>query len=391
MYKFIPDSDEKERIWQESALNLSQAKPTPKQRNLNKLSDGDGSQRQWLPDAAKNLLFTRVRYNLAIVGATGAVGQEMLKVLERRDFPIKKLRCFASKRSAGKTVDFRGEKIVIEELSAEAFQGIDFALFSAGKKVSREFAPLAAKEGAIVVDNSSAFRMQAPLIIPEVNPHAALTHQGILSCPNCTAAIMLMALAPLHRQFKIERIVAATYQAASGAGAIAMHELEAETKAHFEQKPFNRTVMPFPYAFNLFTHNAPMTDSGYNDEEIKVIQEIHKILEDDTVRIAITCVRVPILRAHSMALNVEFENDITPEAARLILQQSPGVIVLEDWKQNRFPMPIDATGKDEVFVGRIRKDLSQPKTLDLWVVGDQLLKGAALNTIQIAEHISTSN
>lgn len=327
-------------------------------------------------------------YRLAIIGATGAVGQEMLRVLERRHFPVQKIRCFASPGSAGKTVDFRGEKIVVEALSPQAFDGIDIALFSAGKKVSREFASLAAKAGAIVVDNSSAFRMEAPLIVPEINLHAAAAHQGIISCPNCTAAIILMALAPLHRRFKIRRIVAATYQAASGAGATAMHELQEETKAALEQKPFARSVMPFPYAFNLFPHNAPMTESGYNEEEEKVIAEMHKILEDTSVRIAVTCVRVPVLRAHSMAVNVEFETEVSAQDAKEVLQTSPGLIVLEDWKNNRFPMPIDATGRDEVFVGRIRKDRSQLNTLDLWIVGDQLLKGAALNTVQIAEQVA---
>jgi aspartate-semialdehyde dehydrogenase len=226
---------------------------------------------------------------------------------------------------------------------------------------------------------------QVPLVIPEINAHALENHSGIISSPNCTATVMLMATAPLHRQFKIRRIVMATYQAASGAGQKAMLELQEESRAILENRTFIRTAMPFPYAFNLFAHNAPMTSSGYNEEEIKVVEEARKILEEPELRIAVTCVRVPVLRAHSEALNVEFENPITAAQAKEVLQKAPGVTVLEDWDQNRFPMPLDASGQDNIFVGRIRQDLSNPNTLDLWAVGDQLLKGAALNAIQIAE------
>ncbi len=332
---------------------------------------------------------TMTSFNIAIIGATGAVGQEMMRVLEQRHFPVKEIRCFASPQSAGKTLLFKGQHIVIEELHEGCFQGIDITLFSAGKKISLTYAPLAVQAGCLVVDNSSAYRMDpgVPLIIPEINSHALHNHRGIVSSPNCTATVMLMALAPLHRQFKIRRIVAATYQAASGAGQRAMLELQEESRAILENRPFTRTAMPFPYAFNLFPHNAPMTASCYNEEELKVIEEARKILEEPELRIAITCVRVPVLRAHSEALNVEFENPITAQQAKDILQKSSGVTVLEDWDQNQFPMPIDASGRDEIFVGRIRKDLSNPNTLDLWVVGDQLLKGAALNTIQIAEKL----
>jgi aspartate-semialdehyde dehydrogenase len=326
-------------------------------------------------------------FNIAIIGATGAVGQEMLRLLEQRRFPVKNIHCFASPQSAGKTVLFKGEQILIEQLQNDSFQGMDIALFSAGKKISLAYGPLAAQAGCLVIDNSSAFRMDpsVPLIIPEVNRHALQKHTGIISSPNCTATIMLMALAPLHREFKIRRIVAATYQAASGAGQRAMTELQEESRAILENRPFHRTAMPFPYAFNLFPHNAPMTSSGYNDEEVKVIEEVRKILEEPELRIAVTCVRVPVLRAHSEALNVEFENPITPQLAKAVLQNASGITVLEDWENNRFPMPIDASGQDEVFVGRIRQDLSNRNTLDLWAVGDQLLKGAALNAIQIME------
>jgi aspartate-semialdehyde dehydrogenase len=330
-------------------------------------------------------------YTVAVIGATGAVGQELLQLLPQRKFPIKKLICFASPKSAGKFISYENEKIPLEVLESNSFKGVDIAFFCAGKTISKAYAPLAVNAGALVVDNSSAFRLNehVPLVIPEVNLHALSSHQGIVASPNCTATIMLMALAPLHRQFKIRRIVAATYQAASGAGASAMHELKQEMQATLDLKPFKRTVMPHPYAFNLFTHNAPMTDTGYNEEEVKVIEESRKILEAPELRVAVTCVRVPVLRAHSEALNVAFEMPITPSNAREALQNAPGVTLLEDWEKNRFPMPIDATGKGEIFVGRVRQDLSNPNTLDLWVVGDQLLKGAALNTLQIAEELLT--
>lgn len=325
--------------------------------------------------------------DIAIVGATGAVGKEMLRVLEKRHFPVGKLRCFASPRSLGKCVEFRGEKIELEILKPGCFKGSEIVLFSAGKKVSLEYAPQAVKEGAFVVDNSSAFRSDphVPLVIPEINPHAFEKHEGIVSCPNCTTAIMLMALAPLHRKFRIKRVVAATYQAASGAGAQAMEELIEETRALLEQEPYTRSVMPFPYAFNLFPHNSALNADGYVEEEMKLVNESRKILEDPSIQITATCVRVPVLRAHSIALNVEFHNKITKDQAYEILQEAKGLEILEDRKSNRFPMPLDASGKDQVLCGRIREDKTQPNTLELWVVGDQLLKGAALNAVQLAE------
>lgn len=321
--------------------------------------------------------------NVAIVGATGAVGQEMLKMLEQRDFPLNNLRCFASARSLGKTVCFRGEEIPLEVLSPNSFDKIDIALFSAGRKISLEYAPIAQKAGAIVIDNSSAFRKDpnVPLVIPEINAHALKGHRGIIANPNCSTIIMLMALAPLHRTFGIKRIVAATYQAASGAGAQAMIELQEETKAALENKPFERSIMPYPYAFNLFTHNSPLSENGYVEEEMKLLTETRKILENDHIHVTATCVRVPVLRAHSEALNVEFHHPITKEAAQNILENSSGVCLVDN------PMPIDASGKNEILCGRIREDFSQPNTLNLWVVGDQLLKGAALNAIQIGEHL----
>ena len=326
-------------------------------------------------------------YNVAIVGATGAVGKEMLNVLERRNFPVRSLRCFASPRSSGLSVLFRGKPISIEQLTPGCFQGIDIALFSAGKKISLEYVPQAQKAGALAIDNSSAFRddPSVPLIIPEINPHAFQAHNGIVSCPNCTTAIMLMTLAPLHRKVPIKRIVASTYQAASGAGAKAMEELEAETRALLDGKEFTRTAMPFPYAFNLFTHNSPLNENGYVDEELKMVRETKKILEDPSIQVTATCVRVPVLRAHSIALNVEFRGPISKDESQALLSNTPGVRILEERSMNRFPMPIDASGQDLVFCGRLREDYTQPNTLELWAVGDQLLKGAALNSVQIAE------
>jgi aspartate-semialdehyde dehydrogenase len=326
-------------------------------------------------------------YQVAIVGVTGAVGQEMLRVLERRTFPVSALRGFASPRSSGKTFTFRGEEIAIEQLQTGCFKDRDIVLFSAGKKISLEQAALASQAGALVIDNSSAFRSdpKVPLIIPEINPEAFKKHQGIVSCPNCSTAIALMALAPLHKKARIRRIVAATYQAASGAGAKAMEELTEETRAHLEGRTFARTAMPFPYAFNLFIHNSPLNENGYVDEELKMVNETRKILEDSSIQVTATCVRVPVLRAHSIALNVEFHSPISREEAYAILRKSPGIRVLEELGVNRFPMPLDASGQDHVLCGRIREDISQPNTLELWVVGDQLLKGAALNSVQIAE------
>lgn len=325
--------------------------------------------------------------HLAIVGATGAVGQEALTLLEKRNVPITSLRCFASARSVGKSVLFKQQLIPLEVLDRDAFRGIDIALFCAGGKISKEWAPLAVEAGAIVVDNSSNFRLdeRVPLIIPEINAHALQKHHRLIASPNCSTTIMLMALAPLHRVVPIQRIVAATYQAASGAGMHAMQELREETHAHLDQRPFERTIMPFPYAFNLFTHNSALTESGYVEEELKMVNETRKILEDAEIRIHATCVRVPILRAHSETLNVTFHAPLSKEQAYEILGKAPGVTILEDRASNRFPMPIDASGNDAVLCGRIREDLSHPNTLDLWVVGDQLLKGAALNAIQIIE------
>jgi aspartate-semialdehyde dehydrogenase len=323
------------------------------------------------------------------MGATGAVGTELLDILAERDFPIGELRLLASARSAGKTLKFRGENIKVQELTHDSFKGIQLVLASAGGKISAEFAPSAVKAGAVVVDNTSHFRMKegVPLVIPEINPEDIATHKGIIANPNCSTIIMAVPLYPLHRRFKVKRVAATTYQAASGAGAVAMDELRRETAAALQGEPFKRTVIPHPYAFNLFPHNSPMTDNGYCEEELKMVKETHKIFHDGTIRVNATCVRVPVLRAHSEALNVEFTEEASVEEAYAILRKAPGVEVLEDRGKNRWPMPLDASGKDPVLVGRLRKDLSQPNTLDLWVVGDQIRKGAALNAVQIAERL----
>jgi aspartate-semialdehyde dehydrogenase len=327
---------------------------------------------------------------VAIVGVTGAVGAEFIATMDRRAFPVGKLKALASARSAGKTIDFRGEKIVIEELTEKSFEGVDIALFSAGGSISRKFAPAAVKAGAVVVDNSSAFRMDpnVPLVIPEINAGRIRDHKGIIANPNCSAITALVPLWPIHRQNRIRRMIVSTYQAASGAGAAAMEELVESTRAYLDGRPFTPKVIPLPYAFNVFSHNTAIDpETGYNDEETKVIKETRKIFEDDQIAIGVTCVRVPVLRAHREAITFECEKPIAEDEVRAILSNAPGVRIVDDRAKNYFPMPIDASGQDDVLVGRIRKDLSDPsgRSISMFVSADQLLKGAALNAIQIAE------
>ena len=327
---------------------------------------------------------------VAIVGATGAVGVELIRCLEERRFPLSELRLFASARSAGKTLPWRGQPLPVRELEEDSFGGIDIALFSAGGSTSKRFAPLAVQQGAVVVDNSSAFRMDpaVPLIVPEINPEAIRAHRGIIANPNCSTIIAITPLWPVHRANPIRRMIVSTYQAASGAGAAAMEELRESTRAYLEGRPYENRVLPHPYAFNLFSHNSRIDPaSGYNEEETKVIRETHKIFGDGSIRIAATCVRVPVLRAHSIAINFECERPITPEQVRDILQTAPGVKLVDDAERNYFPMPKDASGQDPILVGRIRRDVSDPSghSIALFVAGDQLLKGAALNAVQIAE------
>ena len=327
---------------------------------------------------------------VAIVGATGAVGIELIRCLEERRFPLAELRLFASARSAGKTLAFRGQALPVRELKEDSFRGVDIALFSAGGGTSKRFGPLAVEQGAVVVDNSSAFRMDpaVPLIVPEINPEAVRSHRGIIANPNCSTIIAITPLWPVHRINRLRRMIVSTYQAASGAGAAAMEELRESTRAYLEGRPYENTVLPHPYAFNLFSHNAKVDpQTGYNEEETKMVRETHKIYGDDSIRIAATCVRVPVLRAHSIAINFECERAIAPEQVRDILETAPGVKVVDDPERNYFPMPKDASGQDAILVGRIRGDISDPsgRSIALFVAGDQLLKGAALNAVQIAE------
>ena len=330
------------------------------------------------------------QYRVAIAGATGAVGVEFLRLLEERHFSISKLLLLASARSAGKTMRFDGRDVPVEELTENSFENVDIAFFSAGGSISKKYAPIAARAGAVVVDNSSAFRMdpKVPLVIPEINPEAIAAHDGIIANPNCSTIIAIVPLWPIHRKNRIKRLIAATYQAASGAGAAAMEELRESTRAHLEDREYANTVLPHPYAFNLFSHNSKIDPAtGYNEEETKMVQETKKIFGDAEIRISATCVRVPVLRAHSEALTIECERPITPAEVREILASAPGVKLIDDPAKNYFPMPKDASGQGDVLVGRIRQDTSDPsgKSIAMFVAGDQLLKGAALNAVQIAE------
>ncbi len=329
---------------------------------------------------------------VAIVGATGAVGAEFAACLEKRNFPLGTLKALASARSAGKTIDFKGNKIAVEELTEASFDGVDIALFSAGGAISKRYAPAAVKAGAVAVDNSSAFRMDpdVPLVIPEINARRIAEHKGIIANPNCSAITALVPLWPIHKKNRIARVIISTYQASSGAGAAAMQELLDSTRAYLEGRPFTPKVIPHPYAFNVFSHNTAIDPTtGYNDEETKVVRESKKILEDDKIRIGVTCVRVPVLRAHCESITFECEKPICEDDARRILSDAPGVRIVDDRAKNYFPMPIDASGQDNVLVGRIRQDVSDPSghSIAMFVSADQLLKGAALNAVQIAEYL----
>jgi aspartate-semialdehyde dehydrogenase len=327
---------------------------------------------------------------VAIVGATGAVGVELIRCLEARRFPLSELRLFASARSAGKTLPFRGAPLTVQELTEDSFRGVNLVLFSAGASTSKRFAPLAVRAGAVVIDNSSAFRMAAdvPLVVPEINAQALQGHQGIIANPNCGAIIAITPLWPIHKVNRIQRLIVSTYQAASGGGAAAMEELRESTRAYLEGREFANKVLPHPYAFNLFSHNTRVDpESGYNDEETKIREESRKIFGDPQLRVSATCIRVPVLRAHSVSINFECERPISPQEVRTLLTDAPGVKLVDDPQRNYFPMPRDASGQDAILVGRIRQDSSDPtgRSIALFVSGDQLLKGAALNAVQIAE------
>jgi aspartate-semialdehyde dehydrogenase len=345
-----------------------------------------------IPGAAHSRHSSLINPVVAVVGATGAVGVEMVQCLEKRRFPLASLRLFASARSAGQTMSYAGQKIVIEELREDALDGIDIALFSAGSGISKRFGPLLAERGTIVVDNSSAFRMRpdVPLVVPEINPDALAGHRNIIANPNCAAILSITPLWPIHRVNPIKRLILSTYQAASGAGAAAMQELREATRAHLEDREYQHTVLPHPYAFNVFSHNTRIDPAtGYNEEETKVMEETRKIFNEPGLRITATCVRVPVLRAHCISVNFECENRISAAEVRELVGNAPGVKLVDDPEKNYFPMPKDASGADDLLVGRIRQDVSDPtgRSVSLFVAGDQLLKGAALNAVQIAEKL----
>ncbi len=326
-------------------------------------------------------------YTVAIVGATGAVGVEMIKVLERRQFPVGKLKLLASARSAGKTLPFKGAPVTVEELTKDSFAGVDIALFSAGSGISRKFAPLAVQAGAIVVDNSSEFRMDlsVPLVVPEINPEDVKLNCGIIANPNCTTAITLMALAPLHRAFGVKRVIASSYQAVSGTGAQAIEELKNQVEAITAGLPVEKNVYPHQIAFNVLPHVDAFLDTGYTKEEMKMQNEARRIMHLPEFKASVTCVRVPVYRAHSISVNAEFERPVSVEQAREVLAKAPGLQLVDDPATNSYPLPLYVAEQDDCQAGRIRIDCALENGLAFWVAGDQLLKGAALNAVQIAE------
>lgn len=335
------------------------------------------------------------KYNVAILGATGAVGQEFLNLIEERNFPFAELKMLASKRSAGKKIQFMGKEYTVEEATEDSFKGVDIALF-AGGAASKTFAPAAVKAGAVVIDNSSAFRMdpEVPLVVPEVNPEAIANHKGIIANPNCSTIIMVMALKPLYNISKIKRVVVSTYQAVSGGGKEAMAELEEQVKAINEGRPVVANILPgaslakhYQIAFNLIPQIDVFKDNLYTKEEMKMIDETKKIMNDDSMRITATTIRVPVYRSHAESVNVEFEDEISVEKAREVLAAFPGVTLTDNPDEQIYPMPLETSGKDDVEVGRIRKDYSTDNALNFWVCGDQIRKGAALNALQIAEYM----
>ena len=329
--------------------------------------------------------------NLAIAGVTGAVGQEFLAILEQRDLPFDSVRMLASSRSVGKKIQFRQNEYTVEELTENSFNRIDIALFSAGGARSKQFAPAAVKAGAVVVDNSSAFRMDenVPLVIPEINPQAIENHKGIIANPNCSTIIGIVPIWPLHKANPVKRMIVSTYQAASGTGWAAMAELADQSREILDGKEPTCKAFPYQIAFNIFSHNSDLGPNGYNEEEMKMVKETKKIFDCTDIAITCTCVRIPVMRAHCESINLEFTDPITPDEVKGLLSSAPGVSLIDDVEKNRFPMPIDATGNDDIFVGRIRQDESVPdnRGINIWVAGDQLRKGAALNAVQIAEKL----
>lgn len=329
------------------------------------------------------------RYNVAVVGATGAVGNEMVSILEERNFPVDYLKLFASQRGAGTKLEFKGKSYTVEVLDENSFKGIDIGLFSAGGSVSEKFAPIAAKEGCVVIDNTSAFRMdpQVPLVVPEVNSHAISQYRNknIIANPNCSTIQMVVVLKPIHDVARIKRVVVSTYQAVSGTGKRAIKELESQVLAIYNQKEIKKEVYPHQIAFNCLPHIDVFFDNGYTKEEMKMVNETKKIMEDDSIRVTATTVRVPVFFGHSESVNIETEKKITADEVREILSKASGVVVIDNPKKFEYPLPIYAAGRDETFVGRIREDESIPNGINMWIVADNIRKGAALNAIQIAE------
>lgn len=329
--------------------------------------------------------------NVAVVGVTGAVGQAFLEVLAERDFPIKNLKLLASARSAGKTITFKGKTYTVEELTHDSFKDVQIALFSAGGSISKEYAQSAVKAGAVVVDNSSAFRMTdgVPLVVPEVNPEAIKTHKGIIANPNCSTIIMNVPVYPLHKVNPVKRIIVSTYQAVSGAGAWGLEELERQIKAYASGQPIERVKFPHQIVNNLFSHNTTIGPNGYNEEEMKMLKETRKIFGEPKIMVTATCVRVPVPRAHCESVNIEFERPMTPDDVKKVLEKAPGVKIVDNPEKNHFPMPMEASDQDDVLVGRIRQDMSREdgRGIEMFISGDQIRKGAATNAIQIAEKL----
>jgi aspartate-semialdehyde dehydrogenase len=327
------------------------------------------------------------KYNVAICGVTGAVGETMLKVLQERNFPVEKLKLLASYRSVGKKYKFRNQDVLVKELTKDSFKDTEISLFSIGAELSKEFAPMAVENGAIVIDNSSAFRMDkdVPLVVPEVNSQDVLWHNGIISNPNCSTIVMVVAINPIHKISKIKRIVTSTYQAVSGTGREAIEELKNQSSAVLNNKKVISQVYPVQIAFNVLPHVDDFYEDGYTKEEMKMVYETHKIIGDNSIRITATTVRVPVFTSHSLSINLELESKLTREEVREILSEAPGVKVMDDPKNLIYPTTIDSSGNDLVYVGRIREDNSVENGINLWVVSDQLRKGAATNAIQIAE------
>ena len=324
---------------------------------------------------------------VAVLGSSGAVGSELIKILEERDFPISELRLLSSERSEGKKVNWKGEELLTRNTTIKEFENVDLVLASAGGSISRKWLSTIKDQNAVLIDNSSAFRLEndVPLVVPEVNSSDALNHNGVIANPNCTTILLTLVLSPLNNISNIKRVIISTYQSVSGAGQSAMEELKLLTEQYLKGDPRNSQVLPYSLAFNLFLHNSPMLSNNYCEEEMKMVNETRKILKMPELKLSSTCVRVPVLRAHSESINIEFEGIVKPKDALEKLSQSAGIEIIEDYENNRFPMPNDVMGRDNVAVGRLRTDISHPNGLELWLCGDQIRKGAALNAVQIAE------